>query len=218
MPSGLKLAVLGDFKVFRDGQPVPLPPSKKTRALLAYLAVVQRPQRRERLCEMFWEIPDDPRGALRWSLSRIRQIVASADDSCVRADRNTVSLDPSGFGCDFRALDSLKPDHIEKLDTGYIEAIADSFRGGFLEDLYLPTCPEFEAGRVAPAEQSDLVRLRILRLLVERMHDNPERALSHAVVLHALAPEAGLAAEIHQIASRAREAAASALTNPQPLG
>src|SRR6516225_7160863 len=61
MPSGLKLAVLGDFKVFRDRQPVPLPPSKKTRALLAYLAVVQRPQRRERLCEMFWEIPDDPR-------------------------------------------------------------------------------------------------------------------------------------------------------------
>ena len=61
MASQLTFAVLGEFKVFRDGEPVALPPSKKTRALLAYLAVVQRPQRRERLCEMFWQIPDDPR-------------------------------------------------------------------------------------------------------------------------------------------------------------
>ena len=60
----LKLAFLGDLRVFRGSQNVPLPPSKKTRALFAYLAVIQRPQRRERLCEMFWEIPDDPRGAL----------------------------------------------------------------------------------------------------------------------------------------------------------
>src|SRR6516225_8704469 len=132
MRSGLELAVLGEFRVFRDGEAVSLPPSRKTRALLAYLAVVQRPQRRERLCEIFWEIPDDPRGALRWSLSRIRQIAGSTYDSCVRADRNTVFLDPSGFECDFRALDSLKPNRIEELDTSYIEAIADSFRGGFL--------------------------------------------------------------------------------------
>jgi len=97
MGSRLNLAVLGEFRVLRDGQPVVLPPSKKTRALLAYLAVVQRPQRRERLCEMFWEIPDDPRGALRWSLSRIRQIVDSDSDSWVRADRNLVILNTSRF-------------------------------------------------------------------------------------------------------------------------
>ena len=34
-----------------------------------------RPYRRERLCEIFWENPDDPRGASRWSLSKIRPIV-----------------------------------------------------------------------------------------------------------------------------------------------
>src|SRR5262250_2021681 len=97
MRSGLELAVLGEFRVFRGGEAVSLPPSRKTRALLAYLAVVQRPQRRERLCEIFWEIPDDPRGALRWSLSRIRQIVDTESESCVRADRNLVGLDPDGY-------------------------------------------------------------------------------------------------------------------------
>ena len=157
MESRLKLAVLGDFKVFRDGEVISLPPSRKTRALLAYLAVVPRPQRRERLCEMFWEVPDDPRGALRWSLSRIRQIAGSGQKNLVGADRNTVWLDPDGFDCDFKPIAGLRPDQVDKLDTGTVEAIADSFRGGFLEDLYLPTCPEFEAWRVAHAEQSDLV-------------------------------------------------------------
>src|SRR5262245_48585801 len=66
----LEVRVLGEFAVRRNGEDVALPPSRKTRALLAYLAVVGRPQRRERLCQMFWARPDDPRGALRWSLSK----------------------------------------------------------------------------------------------------------------------------------------------------
>src|SRR5215471_8783301 len=214
MRSGLEVAVLGELRVFRDGEAVSLPPSRKTRALLAYLAVVQRPQRRERLCEMFWEIPDDPRGALRWSLSRIRQIVGTANDSTIQADRNSVFLDPSGFDCDFRALDSLKPDRIEEPNTSYIEAIADSFRGGFLEDLYLPKCPEFEAWRVAHAEQAGMLRLRALRLLVNRMRDEPERALRHALLLQELSPESSLAAEIERIASRARQLAAAPRGEP----
>lgn len=67
--------MLGPFEVLADGEPVTMPPSKKTRALLAYLAVAERPQRRERLCEIFWELPDDPKGALRWSLSKIRHVL-----------------------------------------------------------------------------------------------------------------------------------------------
>ncbi|TGT93006.1 alpha/beta hydrolase, partial [bacterium M00.F.Ca.ET.155.01.1.1] len=87
----LELRVLGDFQVTRDGRPLDLPPSRKTRALLAYLAVTARQHQRERLCEIFWDIPDDPRGALRWSLSKIR-LVLGADESALVADRNSVSL------------------------------------------------------------------------------------------------------------------------------
>src|SRR6516225_6698241 len=72
---GLVLRLLGEIEVEEDGTALALPPSKKTRALLAYLAVVRRPQRRDRLCAMFWEIPDDPRGALRWSLSKLRALL-----------------------------------------------------------------------------------------------------------------------------------------------
>jgi len=61
----LSLRLLGEIELVRDGKPLALPQSKKTRALLAYLALNRGPHRRERLCEMLWEIPDDPRAALR---------------------------------------------------------------------------------------------------------------------------------------------------------
>ena len=43
--------------------------------MLAYLALNRRTLRREHLCELLWEVPDDPRGSLRWSLSKLRQLV-----------------------------------------------------------------------------------------------------------------------------------------------
>ena len=52
-----------------------MPASKKTRALLGYLAVSGKAERRERLCHLFWETPDDPKGALRWSLSKLRGVL-----------------------------------------------------------------------------------------------------------------------------------------------
>jgi pimeloyl-ACP methyl ester carboxylesterase/DNA-binding SARP family transcriptional activator len=85
----VSLSVLGELVFRRDGAAVPLPSSRKTRALLAYLALSDRPHRRERLCEIFWDLPDDPRGSLRWSLSKIR---AATGPDLVQADRERVQL------------------------------------------------------------------------------------------------------------------------------
>jgi class 3 adenylate cyclase len=209
----IKVEVLGELRVFRNGQEISLPPSKKTRALLGYLAVVDRPQRRERLCEIFWEIPDDPRGALRWSLSKIRQI---AGENCVRADRNTVFFEPGQFDCDYRLISGLKPEALGGLNLSDIEAIADAYRGNFLEDLYLPNCPEFEAWRVAHVEDAELLCLRALRLLIDRTQNDPGRALRYAHMLHMLSPEdTRLNEEIRRLALTARESVAA--PSPEPL-
>src|SRR5262249_1845616 len=74
-PKRLVLRLLGEIEVVRAGEPVMLPASRKTRALLAYLAATGRPHRRSRLCSLLWDIPDDPRGALRSSLSKLRAVV-----------------------------------------------------------------------------------------------------------------------------------------------
>ena len=95
---------MGPLAVARDGRPVALPPSKKTRALLAYLVASGRPHRREQLCSIFWDVPDDPRGALRWSLSKIRGLVDGDDAPRLVADRETVRFEPHGAAVDALAL------------------------------------------------------------------------------------------------------------------
>src|SRR5574337_1820122 len=81
----LELRFLGEFGVIRDGRALPLPPSKKTRALLAYLCMHGRRMRRDQLCELLWEVPDDPRGSLRWSLSKLRRLLDDDEREIGRA-------------------------------------------------------------------------------------------------------------------------------------
>lgn len=217
MHSALDIRVLGDLQVLRDGAPVELPPSRKARALLAYLAVVERPQRRERLCEMFWDVPDDPRGALRWSLSRIRGILNDGAPDLFTADRNTVAVNPAAIRTDLASVRALLAGGADALDSDALGSVADSFRGGFLEDLSLPRCPEFEAWRISFVNEMDLLRLDVLKRLVDRLKDEPDRALPYAHQLQRLLPdEPGLPRLVASLAEAARRRSASGVPTFDP--
>jgi DNA-binding SARP family transcriptional activator len=210
----LEVRVLGEFTVLRDGETVDLPPSRKTRALLAYLAVVDRSQQRERLCRMFWDLPDDPRGALRWSLSKLRQIMNNGGRDCLVADRNSVLVRGREIVLDLRRLKTIATRDVATVATAELEDAATLLRGGFLDDLSLPRCPEFEAWRTSHINDVDLHRVKILRTLVDRLAGEPSRALCYAHALQAIHPRDGaLAAEVTTLAERAR---AHAATTPVP--
>src|SRR3954471_17346798 len=114
----LTIQLLGPVQVLTpEQQPITLPPSKKTRALLAYLAVTGRPQRRDRLCELFWDVPDDPRGALRWSLSRLRAVLAEPAPACLLADRETVAMQPGTFRVDLLSIQNELAPGVEATTT-----------------------------------------------------------------------------------------------------
>lgn len=81
-----------DIRMLREGAEVALPKSRKARALLAYLALADRPAHRSRLGEMFWDRAADPRGGLRWALTRLRRALGPDEDWLV-ADSATVRLD-----------------------------------------------------------------------------------------------------------------------------
>jgi len=100
----LRISVLGRLAVLRDGTKLQLPPSKKTRGLLAYLAVTARAHSRNRLCAMFWSLPDDPCAGLRWSLSRLRTMADTEDDRAIIADRDNVELNHDGVTVDILSL------------------------------------------------------------------------------------------------------------------
>ena len=90
---GLEIRLLGDLQVLRGGRLQSLPASKKTRALLGYLVATGTPHLRERLCDLLWEGPDDPRAALRWSLTKIRPLLNDAATPRLLADRDRVAFE-----------------------------------------------------------------------------------------------------------------------------
>ena len=124
--SALELRFLGDLEVVRDGERIELPPSRKTRALLAYLALNRRSFRREHLCELLWEIPDDPRGSLRWSLSKLRRLVDDDDRPRLVADRLSVELDAADIDVDVVSLQALTD---EALDRGPVTRLEEAAVG-----------------------------------------------------------------------------------------
>jgi DNA-binding SARP family transcriptional activator/pimeloyl-ACP methyl ester carboxylesterase len=187
MMAPLQIQVLGELAVLREGREVVLPPSKKTRALLAYLAVVNRRQRRDYLCHMLWDVPEDPRASLRWSLSKLRRLIAGPEDeTCLQTDRDTVFLDSSGLDIDVLEVSRITAKDLPALSTTDLEALAQRFRGRFLEGLELPRCPVFESWRSFHADALDRTRMMVLQALVGRLRDEPEKALPHAQMLQSM--------------------------------
>ena len=88
----LQIHLLGDLKLLSRGRALVLPPSKKTRALLAFLVTTGRPHLRESLCDLLWEGPDDPRGALRWSLAKLRPLLDGEHATRLVTDRERVAF------------------------------------------------------------------------------------------------------------------------------
>jgi len=177
------LHFLGELKVLRQGEEQDLPPSKKTRALLAYLALSERSHRREQLCELFWEIPDDPRGSLRWSLSKLRRLVDEDGLARIVADRNQVSFQPDGATIDVMELEKLVSAGLSCLPIESLEAAEKKFRGEFLEGLELPNFHEFSAWCTTQRERVSKLQRTLLSELVCRLQHQPEQGIDYALRL-----------------------------------
>ncbi len=210
---GLSVRLLGEIGLLRDGAPVALPASKKTRALLGYLVAAKAPQPRQRLCDLLWDGPDDPRAALRWSLTKLRPLVD--DDAAVRlvADRDRVGFEAAGAAVDlFEAAAHVGRD----VASAGVEALAHAaaaLRGDFLEGLDMPDCYRFHEWCTAERERVRGLRLAVLDALVDRLSEaSPEEALRHARQRLAIDPLADVAhaATVKLLARLGRNAEAHA--------
>lgn len=186
--AALELRLLGALEVLRDGEPLELPPSRKTRALLAFLALQRRSFRRERLCSLFWEIPDDPRGSLRWSLSKLRRLVDDEHRPRILADRNAVSFDATDVEIDVVALRAVAGRPLEECPVERLEQAAARYRGHLLEGLELPDFHEFDAWCFAERDAATRAQVSLLAALTQRLAASPERAVPHARAWVTLAP------------------------------
>ena len=189
----LQLRFLGEMELLRGATRLELPPSKKTRGLLAYLALTGRSHRRDRLCSLLWDVADDPRGALRWSLSRLRAVVDEPERPRISAPRDSVAFEAHGARIDVLVARQRCAAGLERASLEELASLASEFRGELLEGLDLGEFLDFEAWCVAEREEARKLHARVLRALVGRLADTPEAALPHARTLAAVDPLDGTA-------------------------
>jgi DNA-binding SARP family transcriptional activator len=158
------IRLLGPVEVVRGGEAVALPRSRKVRALLALLALERTPQTRSRLCDLLWDVPNDPRGELRWCLSKLRAALDTEDVPIIIADANTVTLDRRAC-----MIDALELDHVllATAETAQLSALADRITGELLDGMQLDGA-ELNAWLLAHRQRLRALHIALLRELAQR--------------------------------------------------
>lgn len=168
----LTLRLLGPLAVLQDGLAVTLPASRKVRALLGYLAMTPQPVTRSQLCDLLWDGPNDPRGELRWCLSRVRAVIdpkmqGDRQQGTSRIETQDDSLRLRLDGCSVDALEAAASvaDDLNRLPLPELQRRAALFAGEFLEGLDADRMPAFNTWLMAQRR-----RMRGLRVaLIERI-------------------------------------------------
>jgi len=161
----LFVKTLGELSITWDDQILKLPSSKRTRALFAYLLMTGRSHRRERLCEVFWSQPDDPRGSLRWSLSKIRGMVNQGDVEFLAADRERVSLIMDDIEIDVRSL-ALQTD-MPNISTTALKEICLQLQEPLFDGLDLADQELYQQWLSSERLAVKRLRIKVLSLLAQ---------------------------------------------------
>jgi DNA-binding SARP family transcriptional activator len=170
--------LLGPLTVFRAGANLELPASRKTRALFGYLALAGEAVGRSRLCELLWELPSDPRGELRWCLSKIRAFLGPASSDAVETSGETVQLHLEEDAVDALQLaEAAKA--FDRLDIDQLRAAASRFTGDFLEGLEVDRSPLFMSWLTAQRRNFRSLQTTLLEHLARRLPARSSEAVTY---------------------------------------
>lgn len=166
MSPQLDVSLLGELTVSVAGQAVTLPASRKARALLGFLVATGRPHRRERLCELFWDQPDDPKASLRWALSKLRKAVDTPDRPHIMADRERVYFVTQGPRVDLQEIHRAMRENSDRLPLADLEAMALSLRSELLDGLDTAGDEAFANWLTAERNDAEAARSEILKRIL----------------------------------------------------
>jgi DNA-binding SARP family transcriptional activator/Flp pilus assembly protein TadD len=209
--------MLGPLTIHRDGTVVALPASRKVRALFAYLALSPLAVSRSHLCELLWDSPNDPRGELRWSLSKIRSVVDEPASRRIHTRDDSVRLDLGHCFVDAIEVARATSEGIDSLGQEHQRALSQLFLGDFLEGLDIDRSPVFTGWLTAQRRRFRACRIALLEHLIKSAADDeafehletwlqlaPFDANAHKALLTALARNRRIAEGEEHVAAAAR--------------
>ncbi|WP_328824891.1 transcriptional regulator [Mesorhizobium neociceri] len=176
---GLSVRLFGPLAIVRNGVPVVLPASRKLRAMLAYLALAPHPVGRGKLCELLWDVPNDPRGELRWCLSKLRAVLDEPGRRRIETADDTIALDLDGVSVDVLDVASAAAAGIEALEPARLQALSRLFVGDFLEGLEIDRSPLFNNWLTAQRRRFGSCHAAILEYLVKTLPADSDDTSAH---------------------------------------
>lgn len=187
-PCGLRLRLLGTMAIERDGQPVALPASRKVRALIAYLSLASHPSARGPLCEWLWDLPNDPRGELRWCLSKARAVLDEPGRPRLLTDGDTVWLDTRDVQVDALDIHAAIQAGVAALGNDRLRALDALFVGDFLQGLEIERSAPYSAWLIGQRRRLRAAHAAILDPLAHRLPAGSDEAVDRFEQWLALAP------------------------------
>jgi DNA-binding SARP family transcriptional activator len=182
----LHVRLLGPMTISRAGVALALPTSRKVRALIAYLSLAPRAVPRTQLCELLWDVPNDPRGELRWCLSKARSIVDDPARQRVDTRADTIGLDLSDCFVDAIEVARAAQDGIETLAPERLRTLSALFAGDFLEGLEIDRNPLFNSWLIGQRRRFRGCQVALLEHLASGAPD--DEVFGHLETWRQLAP------------------------------
>jgi DNA-binding SARP family transcriptional activator len=165
----LTVRLLGPLVVARGSTVLPLPASRKARGLLAYLAVARQGVGRVRLCDLLWDAPNDPRGELRWCLSKLRAIFDEVPHRRIQTSDDLVALNLRDCFVDVTRIAEAAEAGFDSLDTERLTSITALFVGDFLENLDIEGSPIFGSWLTAQRRRFAAYHVALLEMLATKL-------------------------------------------------
>lgn len=169
-PASVEVRLLGPLTIRRHDVDLALPSSRKVRALIGYLSVAPQAVPRSQLCELLWELPNDPRGELRWCLSKVRALLDDTDRHRIETRADTARLDLTD--CYVDAIEIARAaQRIDSLPAERLRTLVALFRGDFLDGLEIDRSPGFTGWLTAQRRRFRGWQIALLEHLVESAPD-----------------------------------------------
>lgn len=206
-PAVVRIRLLGRMAVFHDGSEIPLPPTRKSLAILAVLALcAPRPVLRARLIGLLWSGRREAqaRASLRQEIHRLREAFAVLPVPVLRIEPDRIALERHDVFVDAVAVMEAT---VEK--PGALALMNDDLLGGMDQldrafELWLKAERNkiqdhvrrvLEASLNAPSGCTDIVAAATHLLRIDRTHEGAWRALMRD---HAGKGERGLAIQMYR--------------------
>lgn len=201
-PVVVRLRLIGQMEASTPNGESLLPPGRKTRALLAIIALsAPRPVLRSRLAELLWSRrpEEQARASLRQEIHRLQEVLASASKEVLAINRDSLALRPGAVWVDVEEVlhaTTTHPASLALLDGELLEeldGVDPAFDGWLQTERERLRDRARSVGETLLLEQSSPEALIVVAqqlLSIDRAHEGAWRSLMRA---HADRGERGMA-------------------------